>query len=167
MRTHLTSLTFVREKIRNIGSALFYSDQDSVLKFPTSIITALKVDEVGQVWFYLNRPSQFIHQFDTQFPARLDFFRKGKNYFLSILGKAFIVTDPEEISLLLSLDTEMDKMAMEKMILLKLKIQRIGYFERWKEANSAPHWWNGIVNAIYHFLFPHGTRQQQRYFQLQ
>src|SRR5262245_22734223 len=76
MHTHFTSLNFVRDKIRNIGSALFYSDQDSVLKFPTSIITALKVDEVGQVWFYMNRPSQYIHQFDTQFPARLDFFRK-------------------------------------------------------------------------------------------
>src|SRR5215831_15953448 len=166
MHTHSTSLNFVRDKIRNIGSALFYSDQDAVLKFPTSIITALKVDDVGQVWFYMNRPSQYIHQFDTQFPAKLDFFRKGRNYFLSIMGKAFIVTDPEEISLLLSLDTELDRKAMDKMILLKLKIQRVGYFERWKETRVSEHWWNTFLDSIYNFLFARGPKHQQQFFTL-
>ena len=166
MRTNATSLNFVRDKIRNIGSALFYSDQDSVLKFPTSIITALKVDDVGHVWFCMNRPSQYLHQFDAQFPARLDFFRKGRNYFLSIMGKAFIVTDPEEISLLLSLDTELDRMAMDKMILLKLKIQRVGYFERWKEPRRKQNGWNTFLNTIHDFIFSRGPKHQQQFLTL-
>ena len=127
---------------------------------------ALKVDEVGQIWFYLNKPAQFVHQFDAQFPARLDFFRKDRDYFLSVRGKAFIITDPDEISLLPSLDIEMDRQTMEKMILVKLKIQGVEYFERSKKGNERRSWWEALVEGIHHLVLPRIPRLHQHYFSL-
>src|ERR1700694_4468700 len=92
------NLGFLQEKIHELRSALFFNTGNAVLKFPTCIITALKVDEAGQVWFFVNPPEQCLHEFDKEFPARLDFFRKGKQFYLQITGKAFIVTDPVELN---------------------------------------------------------------------
>ena len=137
-----TSFDFIQEKIKNIGSALFYSEQSSVLKYPTTIITARKVDEIGQIWFYMNKPAQNYQQFDDQFPARLDFFRKGKDYFLQILGRARVVTDPEELAVLPELDAQKDQEAMGKMLLVKLRIQTFGYYDRPSHDDSSRKWSN-------------------------
>ena len=91
------NLLFLQEKIQELRSALFFNSSNAVLKLPTCIITTLKVDEAGQVWFFVNRPEQYLHEFDKEFPARLDFFRKGKLFYLQITGKAFIVTASEEL----------------------------------------------------------------------
>src|SRR5438045_1025429 len=84
-------LNFVKEKIQEIGSAIFFNQSDSVLKLPTSIVETVKVDEFGLVWFYIQKPKQDLREFDKEFPVRLDFFRKGKNYFLQVEGKAWMV----------------------------------------------------------------------------
>jgi hypothetical protein len=76
-----TPINFIQDKIRNIGSALFHSEQSSVLKYPTTIITARKVDEFGQIWFYMDKPTQNFTQFDDQFLPDLIFSGKGKTIF--------------------------------------------------------------------------------------
>ena len=81
-------LNFLKEKIQEIGSAIFFNQSDSVLKLPTSIVETVKVDDFGLVWFYVQKPRQDLREFDKEFPVRLDFFRKGKSYFLQIEGKA-------------------------------------------------------------------------------
>src|SRR3982750_3520833 len=91
-------LNFLQEKIQEIGSAIFFNESDSVLKLPTSIVTTLKVDEYGYVWFFIQKPKQDLREFDNEFPVRLDFFKKGKNYFLQVKGKGWVVTDPEEMN---------------------------------------------------------------------
>ena len=98
-------LCFLKEKIQEIGSAIFFNLSQSVLKFPTSIVETLKVDDFGFVWFSIQKPKQDLREFDNEFPVRLDFFKKGKNYFLQVEGKAWIVNDPEEMNFLSALDT--------------------------------------------------------------
>src|SRR5690606_41917161 len=83
-------LKFLQHKIMELRSALFFSMSDAVLKLPTTIITALKVDELGQVWFFVNKPTQNIQEFDREFPCRAEFFRKGIDGQVKISGRAKI-----------------------------------------------------------------------------
>src|SRR5690349_853568 len=92
------NLTFLSEKVQELRSALFFNTSNAVLKLPTCIITTLKVDEAGQIWFLVHRPEQYLHEFDKEFPARLEYFQKGKRFFLHLSGKAYIITDPEELN---------------------------------------------------------------------
>ena len=133
-----SSIHFLQDKIEDLRSALFFSLSNAVLKMPTTIVTTLKVDEAGQIWFFVNRPTQYLHEFDKDFPARLDFFKKGKSFFLKINGKARIVDDPEEVNSLVSLPDEIRTQAMYQMVLVKLKIQHAEYFE--KESTDRMNW---------------------------
>ena len=130
-------LPFLKEKISDLRSALFISLSDAVLKIPTAIVTALKVDDVGQVWFFVNRPMQHIQEFDREFPARLEFFRKGKNFNLKILGKACIVNDPEDLNGLVNVSEDIKTKAMSRLVLVRVKIQSAEYTDHTHvEANG-------------------------------
>jgi hypothetical protein len=137
-----TNLSFLQEKISDLRSALFFSLSNAVLKMPTTIVTALKVDDVGQIWFFVNRPMQNIQEFDREFPAQLDFFKKGKNFYLKILGKACIINDPEEVNGLVSLSEDVKAKAMNQLVLVKVKIQTVEY------KDNTPSEVNGLVYAI-------------------
>ncbi len=91
-------LNFLQEKIREIGSAICFNLSNSVLKLPTSIVTTLQVDDYGFVWFFIQKPKQLLTEFESEFPVRLDFFKKGKSHFLQVAGKARVVNDPEEMN---------------------------------------------------------------------
>lgn len=123
-------LNFFREKIQELRSALFFNTSNAVLKLPPCIISTLKVDEAGQVWFFVNRPEQYLHEFDKEFPARLNFFRKGKPFFLNLTGKAFIISDPEELNEIISLSDDVKQTAMAHMVLIKFNISSAQYDER-------------------------------------
>lgn len=123
-------LGFFREKIHELRSALFFNTSNAVLKLPCCIINILKVDDAGQIWFLVNRPEQYLHEFDREFPAKLNFFRKGKRFFLNLAGKAFIITDPEELNEVISIDDEIKREAMNHMVLIKFKIMTAQYDER-------------------------------------
>ncbi len=124
------NLDFLREKINELRSALFFNTGNAVLRLPTSIITTLKMDEAGQVWFFVNRPEQYLHEFDKEFPARLDFFRKGKRFFLQLTGKAYIVSDPEELYEVVSVEDDIKQKAISHLVLIKFKIATADYYER-------------------------------------
>ena len=125
-----TQLPFLQKKISELRSALFFSLGESVLRIPTTIVTALKVDDVGQIWFFVNRPMQNIQEFDRKFPARLEFCRKGKGFYLKILGKASIVNDPEELNGLVDVSPDIRAKAMGQLVLVKVKIQNAEYLEK-------------------------------------
>src|SRR6476646_9292963 len=122
-------LSFLQEKIREIGSALFFNLSESVLKLPTAIVTTLKVDDYGFVWFFVQKPMQNLKEFDTEFPVRLDFFRKGSGCCLQVNGKGWVVADPEEMNSFVTLPEDAKKVAMNEMVLVKVKIMRAEYFE--------------------------------------
>ncbi len=92
------NLTFIKEKIQDLGIALFHCHSKSLLTIPTTVIQTHSVDKNGDILFFINRPKQHINEFDQEFLVGLNYLKKGKNYFINILGKARIVKDPEELS---------------------------------------------------------------------
>jgi|SRR5688500_744226 len=125
---------FLQNRIMDLQQALFFNESQSVLKFPTSIINVLHADDVGQVWFLVSRPQQHLNEFDKQFRARLDFYKKGKDYYLHVKGKACIVTDPEEINNVDALDDEIRQLALTSMALIRMNIQETFYYMANKQA---------------------------------
>lgn len=141
-------LTFLQEKIQEIGSAIFFNLSNSILKLPTSIVNTLKVDDYGYVWFYVQKPKQDLREFDKEFPVRMDFFRKGMNYFLQVMGKAWVVTDPEEMFVLP--DDLRNQPVDENSVLVKVKMLKAEYHDisvQPRTKNSS--WWQSAMNSVY------------------
>ena len=157
-----SDLPVLREKIQDLKSALFFSQHTSILRMATTIVSILKVDEVGQLWFFVAKPQQAIQEFDREFPVRLEFFRKGKRFFLHITGKAYIVNDPEEINSLLFEDLK--EGALGNRVLIKVKMGRADYFE---SAGNTSHagWWHDLRTHLHSWLF--NTRPGYKPYQLE
>src|SRR5215216_5424883 len=151
-------LCFFKEKIQEIGSAIFFNLSESVLKLPTSIVETIKVDDFGFVWFYMQKPKQDLREFDKEFPVRMDFFKKGKNYFLQVEGKAWMVNDPEEINTLDIISDE-EKAKAKDMVLVKVKMLKAEYHETGTANRTAKNsWWQNAVSNVYTWFRSGGYR---------
>ncbi|HMF71165.1 MAG TPA: pyridoxamine 5'-phosphate oxidase family protein [Flavitalea sp.] len=160
---NILQLRFLQNKISDIQSALFSNESEAVLKLPTSIINALNVDDAGQIWFFVNRPSQLLQEFDKEFPAKLNFFKKGKDYFLHITGKAYIINDPEEINHLVSLSDEIRNAAINNWyVLVKMRVQTAEYYER--HSNKSAAGWNSLIKKMFSWMFDLKPRLRPAYF---
>jgi len=130
MPTYL-NLQTVQEKINELQTALFYDLSNSVLKIPVSVIQVLTLDELGQIWFAMPFQSHYSQDYNRDFLTELHFFRKGKDFYLNITGKAFLVLDPEEVNNLYSVPDELKKKVQAKeLALLNVKIRTADYFVR-------------------------------------
>ena len=139
-------LNFMQEKIREIGSAIFFNLSDSVLKLPTSIVTTLEVDDYGFVWFFIQKPLQSLKEFEMEFPVRLDFFKKGTSCFMQVSGKGWVVTDPEELHALTNLPSHAQEAARKGMVLVKVKIMKAEYYET--RTGRPVSWWQNAFNSF-------------------
>lgn len=122
-------LQFIIGKIEEIGVALFQCHVNSILKIPTNVINTLRVDEEGNIFIFMNRPQQQLSQFEREFPVSLNYFKKGKNYFVNVFGKARIIYDPEELYSF-KLSAEEMNMALHSEMLIKVKIYKADYYEK-------------------------------------
>ncbi|HKB43574.1 MAG TPA: hypothetical protein VKC90_04265 [Chitinophagaceae bacterium] len=118
-----SNLQFIREKIYQVRSAIMYSMSDEVIKIPNSIVTAVRVDDEGQLWFLCKKPLQFVSECEQNFPARLKFYRKGISFFLEVSGKATIVNNNSNLNL------PAEKTIQEKPVLIKMAMTNIEYVE--------------------------------------
>src|ERR1700712_3400130 len=123
------ALQFISEKIEEIKVAIFYCHSNSPLKINNTIIQTFKVDDCGNITFFINRPQQLISQFDREFPVGLNYFKKGKNYFMNIFGKARIIHDPEELAYQTDLTPEEINTALTTHILVKVQILRADFHD--------------------------------------
>ena len=142
-------LSFVEEKVRDLENALFFSTSDAVLKMPACVVRVLRVDDLGHLWFVVPRPTQLIQAFEKVFPVKMDFFRKGKDYYLKILGKAFIVNDPEDINRVEELSEAVKQKARKnELVILKVRITHVDYAEKHKPKPSV----KMLMNQVRGFL---------------
>jgi general stress protein 26 len=143
-------LTFIEEKVMDLQNALFFSLSDAVLKIPSCVIKVLQADELGQLWFVIPKPSQLIHAFDKTFPVKLDFFKKGRDYYLKILGKAFVVNDPEEINNAECLhETIKHQATYNETVLIKVQMSHAEYVETAPGRTST----KAMLSQVRHKLF--------------
>jgi hypothetical protein len=140
------NLQFILSRIKEINVALFHWQTTTVLKIPTSIVRTYKVDDNGDLLFFLPRPKQLLSQFEKEFPVGLNYFKKGLNYYVNITGFARIVNDPEE---LYSYDLTFEEMeqALHKDVLVKVKILKADYYEN-EVAGT-----NSAANKIKSFFY--------------
>ncbi|MDB5245699.1 MAG: hypothetical protein JWQ40_93 [Segetibacter sp.] len=122
-------LHFIAEKIEDIRLAIFYCHSNSTLKINNTIIHTYRVDDNGNITFFINRPQQLIREFDQEFPVGLNYFKKGKNCFLNIFGKARIINDPEELAYETDLSPEEINSALTTHILIRVKILKVDFYD--------------------------------------
>ncbi len=148
-----TRQILLQEKIKNLGSAIFFNQSEAVLKLQTSIVRIIHVDEYGYIWFFVQKPQQQLNEFEKEFPVKLDFFRKGLDYSLQVIGKGCIVSDPEELMMVTTNIDETRLFNPEKMILIKVKMTRADYFENISGHKSS--WLQNALNLLQSWIFPH------------
>lgn len=88
-----TNLQFIREKIYEVRSAVMYSMSNGLVRLPNNIVTVVKVDDDGNLWFLCTPPAFRIEECECVFPARLHFYKKGKTFHVEVSGKATIVNN--------------------------------------------------------------------------
>jgi hypothetical protein len=114
----------LQSKIMELQSALFFTDSASLIKLPTHVIPEVEIDEEGNIWFVIARPAQHLAAFDKEMPTKMDFFQKGKDFFVKVRGVASFVTDHAEIDNNPSLSVDMrEKMRSKELVAIQVKVQ--------------------------------------------
>ncbi|HEY4107922.1 pyridoxamine 5'-phosphate oxidase family protein [Puia sp.] len=149
-----SDLQFLQQKIQDLKNALFFSQNTSLLRIATTVVSVIKVDELGQMWFFVPRPQQALNEFDREFPVRLEFFKKGKEYFLHVAGKAFIVTDPEEINGLVHEDIreQTESNGGNNLVLIRVQMLKADYFDNSASSIHAG-WWRDLKNQLHTWMY--------------
>src|SRR5258706_10992693 len=148
-----TRQILLQEKIKNLDRVIVFNQSEVVLKLQTSIVRIIHVDEYGYIWFFVQKPQQQLNEFEKEFPVKLDFFRKGLDYSLQVIGKGCIVSDPEELMMVTSNIDETKLFNPEKMILIKVKMTRADYFEN--ISGHKPSWLQNALSLLQSWIFPH------------
>lgn len=121
-----TNLQFIREKIIQLRSAVMYDASDGLVKIGNDIVTAIRVDDEGNLWFVTNNSPYRVEECEQSFPARLCFYRKGIHFTMEISGKATIVNNDYSDDLRPSGNDSSGKSAK---ILIKMAMINIEYTE--------------------------------------
>ena len=115
--------SLLKSKIAELQSALFFTESKSIVKLPTHVVSEVEMDVEGQIWFVVPKPAMHIEAYDREIPAKLDFFKKGKDFFVKIRGIAYLQADVRE-ALNAGLSAEMQqRMNDETVILVKVKVE--------------------------------------------
>ena len=113
----------LKSKIMELQSALFFTESLSIVKLPTHVISDVEVDSEGNIWFVIPKPVQHIEAFDKEIPTKLDFFKKGLDFFVKVRGTAFLLANAEEIAANPAISDEMkERMMDEKSIGVKVAV---------------------------------------------
>lgn len=145
-------LSFIQLKIANIGTALFYCGTNSRLPFSTYIITALKIDQEGYVWFFISRGMHEQPIDKRPFEAQLEFYRKGCPFFLKIDGEASIADTSEKMHDIMGKGISFPSETLAGIILVKVKIEKVIYKELKEPTPFRP--LKSISGWLKHILHP-------------
>lgn len=150
-----THLHNIREKISQLRTAIMYSMSDELTQMPNSIVTALHIDDEGQLWFTCPRPLLGMYEEGQCFPARLHFYRKGYFFHVEVSGKATIMNKSfyEE--------TPIDQSYASEVMLIKMSMSSIEYtapYEKKKKSRLETMVEQGFNWMLKHVAIPHQTR---------
>jgi hypothetical protein len=144
------NLQFIREKIIQLRSAVMYVASDELVKLGNDIVTAIRVDDEGQLWFVTNNPPQRVEECEQNFPARLCFYRKGIDFSMEISGKANIVN----YNYSYDHSGKVDGSKRSKKVLVKMAMINIAYNEphakriKGKIEVMLENWYNWFLRTV-------------------
>ena len=117
--TITTEMQTLKDRIMELQSALFFNESKSIVKLPTHVISDVELDSEGSIWFVIPKPPMHIEAYDKEIPAKLDFFKKGTDFFVKVRGTAFLQT---EISGELVSAEMHERLASADVILVKVQV---------------------------------------------
>jgi general stress protein 26 len=144
------SLAFLSEKIKELENALFMSESNALVSLPTHIVHITEVDGEGNIWFIIPRPTQVIESFSKEMPAKLDFFKKGKDFFVKVSGVATIVWSPREMkgtNLTKEFSGSFEK---DNVVAVKVKVESSEYVVKTPKPSSNP--LMNVGSMVYNWL---------------
>jgi general stress protein 26 len=149
------SIAFLSKKIKELENALFMSESNALVSLPTHIVNASEVDEEGNIWFIIPKPTQVLESFSKEMPAKLDFFKKGKDFFLKISGVASIAWSIDDMKcpkLALQFSGSFEK---NNVVAVKVKVENSEYVEKTPKTSSNPlmHVGSQVYNWLLNPLF--------------
>ena len=149
------SVQLLGEKMKELENALFVSEAGSSSKLPTHIVQIADVDAEGNVWFIIPRPTQVMESFDEAMPAKLDFFKKGKGFYLKLRGTASLVDAAAQLPQTPVFSGLSADFKNKKLVAVKLKMQSAEYFENSARtiANPIKHLGTVVYNWLLNPLF--------------
>lgn len=148
------SVSVLREKIQELQNALFISESNALVTLPTHIVHISEVDDEGNIWFIIPKPTQVIESFSTEMPAKLDFFRKGSSFFLKISGVASIISTSKEMNEA-NLSNEFTGSLKKGNVAVKVKVELTEYIEKAPKQSSnallnvGAHVYNWLLNPLF------------------
>jgi general stress protein 26 len=131
------SVTFLRKKITELENALFMSESNALVSLPTHIVRITEVDDEGNIWFIIPKPIQVIESFSREMPAKLDFFKKGKEFFLKISGVASIIWSAKDMEQA-NLSKQFSDSLKHGDVAVKVKVELSEYVEKIPKPGSNP-----------------------------
>ena len=140
--TNDENLDFLEKKIKEIRVAMFRAESDALLCLPNNIITTLKTDKDGNIWFLTSCNKKYAKNVDKCFYATLDYYQKGTECRLRISGSASIVEDIMEVT-----DRSVDMSS--NIFMIKLKIMNAEYIET-RHVHST---FKDQVKGLFHRMF--------------
>src|ERR1700761_1982012 len=112
----------LKSKIMELQSALLFTESKSIVKLPTHVISDVELDSDGNIWLVIPQPAMHIEAYEKEIPAKLDFFKKGKDFFVKVRGTAYLQTDLAEAGEMLS-EEMCQRMQDESVMAVKVLVQ--------------------------------------------
>jgi general stress protein 26 len=151
-----TNLEFITDKLYQLRNAVMYSMSNSLVRLPNDIVTLVKVDEEGNLWFVSRQPKQLTDECEQVFPAKLCFYKKGVDYFVEVSGKAMVVNN--NYTQATSDNREKEDIKLQyRPVLIKMSMANIEYTEPHADAtpSKVESWFrNAYKWCLYHVAIP-------------
>ncbi len=148
-------VTFLREKVQELENALFMSESNALVNLSTHVVRISEVDEEGNIWFIIPKPTQVIESFSKEMPAKLDFFKKGSPFFLKISGVATIIWSASEMKDLNLTRQFSGSFEKDNVVAVKVKVELSEYIVKASKPASNPlkHVGSQMFNWLLNSLF--------------
>jgi general stress protein 26 len=149
------SIAFLSKKIKELENALFMSESNALVSLPTHIVNISEVDEEGNIWFIIPKPTQVVESFSKEMPAKLDFFKKGKDFFIKISGVASIAWSIEDMTCPKLAGQFSGSFEKNNVVAVKVKVENSEYVEKTAKPSSNPlinvgsQVYNWLVNPLF------------------
>ncbi len=118
------NLEFIRTKIAEVKTGIMYNISDELVKIPNNIVTIIKVDDEGQLWFLSRHPGVRISECAEAFPARLHLYRKGVPFHIEVNGKATVMNKAYYV-----LNGDFGNNQYLKFVLIRMSMMNVEYTE--------------------------------------